>query len=246
MRLDVPGVYAQHDYRRYYPEGAVEAHVVGFAGVESTGQEGIEKVDDALLTGGDSSRRVLRNARGQVIETLSIQRPVRGKGVPLSVDQPIQYTTFSALHDAVERTHAHSGSAIVLDAHTGEILALANWPSFDPNRRTGRTGTAVRNHAVTDVFERGSVMKPLTIALALQHGDHSSRSLVPTGGGRLRLDGAVIHDDKNFGTLTVSGVLQKSSNIGTTKDCPADAAARHVDELALVQIEIWPQSAHQI
>jgi cell division protein FtsI (penicillin-binding protein 3) len=217
IRLDVPGVYAQRDYRRYYPEGAIAAPVVGFAGVEGTGQEGIEKVDNARLTGSDGSRRVLRNAGGQVIDTLSLKQPMRGKDVTLSIDQPIQYATFSALRAAVERTNAHSGSAIVLDAHTGEILAMANWPSFDPNLRTGRTGAAVRNHAVTDVFEPGSVMKPLTIALALQRGDVSARSLVPTDGGRLRLDGAVIHDDKNFGTLTVSGVLQKSSNIGTTK-----------------------------
>ncbi|MGF6371933.1 cell division protein FtsI (penicillin-binding protein 3) [Paraburkholderia sp. RAU6.4a] len=217
MLLDVPGVYAQPDYRRYYPEGSIVAHVTGFAGVDGNGLEGIEKVDNRLLTGRNGSRRVLRNARGQVIETLALQPPVAGEDVQLTIDQPIQYATFKALGDAVERTDAHSGSAIVLDAHTGEILAMANWPSFDPNTRRGRAGDAVRNHAVTDVFEPGSVMKPLTIALALQRNEVSPRSVVPTNGGRLRLDGAVIHDDKDFGTLTVSGVLQKSSNVGTTK-----------------------------
>lgn len=217
MLLDVPGVYAEPDYRRYYPEGSIVAHVTGFAGVDGNGLEGIEKVDNRLLTGRDGSRRVLRNARGQVIDTLALQRPVAGRDVTLTIDQPIQFSTFRALQDAVERTDAHSGSAIVLDAHTGEILAMANWPSFDPNTRSKRAGDAVRNRAVADVFEPGSVMKPVTIALALQRNEVSPRSVVPTNGGRMRLDGVVIHDDRDFGTLTVSGVVQKSSNVGTTK-----------------------------
>ena len=217
MLLDVPGLYAEPDYRRYYPEGSIVAHVTGFAGVDGNGLEGIEKVDNRQLTGRNGSRRVLRNARGQVIDTLALQRPIAGKDVTLTIDQPIQFATFRALQDAVERTNAHSGSAIVLDAHTGEILAMANWPSFDPNTRSKRAGDAVRNRAVADVFEPGSVMKPVTIALALQRNDVSPHSVVPTNGGRLRLDGVVIHDDRNFGTLTVSGVVQKSSNVGTTK-----------------------------
>lgn len=216
MLLNVPGVYTQPDYRRYYPEGSIAAQVTGFAGVDGNGLEGIEKVDNRLLTGHNGSRRVLRNARGQVIETLALQPPIAGDDVTLSIDQPIQFATFRALREAVERTHAHSGSAIVLDVHTGEILAMANWPSFDPNGGRG-AGDAIRNRAVTDVFEPGSVMKPVTIALALQRNDVSPRSIVPTNGGRLRLDGAVIHDDRNFGTLTVSSVVQKSSNVGTTK-----------------------------
>jgi cell division protein FtsI (penicillin-binding protein 3) len=217
MLLGVPGVYAQPDYRRYYPEGSIVAQVTGFAGVDGSGLEGIEKVDNRLLTGHNGSRRVLRNARGQVVDTLAMQPPVAGKDVTLSIDQPIQFATFRALREAVERTDAHSGSAIVLDVHTGEILAMANWPSFDPNSSRRSTDDAMRNRAVTDVFEPGSVMKPVTIALALQRDDVSPRSVVPTNGGRLRLDGAVIHDDRNFGTLTVSGVVQKSSNVGTTK-----------------------------
>jgi cell division protein FtsI (penicillin-binding protein 3) len=216
MLLDVPGVYSQPDYRRYYPEGSIVAQVTGFAGVDGNGIEGIEKVDNRLLTGHNGSRRVLRNARGQAIETLALQHPVVGGDVTLSIDQPIQFATFRALREAIERTDAHSGSAIVLDVHTGEILAMANWPSFDPNGGGG-AGDAMRNRSVTDVFEPGSVMKPVTIALALQRNDVSPRSVVPTNGGRLRLDGVVIHDDRNFGTLTVSGVVQKSSNVGTTK-----------------------------
>ncbi|MFM0418827.1 peptidoglycan D,D-transpeptidase FtsI family protein [Paraburkholderia aromaticivorans] len=217
MLLDVPGVYAQPDYRRYYPEGSIAAHVTGFAGVDGNGLEGIEKIDNRLLTGRNGSRRVLRNAHGQVIDTLALQHAVAGHDVTLTIDQPIQFATFKALQDAVERADAHSGSAVVLDAHTGEILAMANWPSFDPNGRRRGAGSELRNRAVADVFEPGSVMKPVTVALALQRNDVSPQSVVPTNGGKLRLDGVVIHDDKNFGTLTVSGVVQKSSNVGTTK-----------------------------
>ncbi|MEW9585057.1 peptidoglycan D,D-transpeptidase FtsI family protein [Paraburkholderia sp. DGU8] len=217
LLLDVPGVHAQPDYRRYYPEGNIVAPVTGFASVDGLGLEGIEKAGDRLLTGLDGSRRVLRNARGQVVDTLALQHAVAGKDVTLTIDQPIQFATFKALQDTVERVDAHSGSAVVLDAHTGEILAMANWPSFDPNSRRRRAGDDVRNHAATDVFEPGSVMKPVTVALALQRNAVSPGSMVPTNGGTLRLDGAVIHDDRNFGTLTVSAVVQKSSNVGTAK-----------------------------
>ena len=224
MRLGVPGVCAQPDYRRFYPEGNIVAQVTGFAGVDGSGLEGIEKIDDSVLTGRDGSHRVLRNAGGQVIDTLGLRAPAAGKDVKLTIDQPIQYATFKALREAVQRTDARSGSAVVLDAHTGEILAMANWPSFDPNSRARRAGNAVRNHAVTNVFEPGSVMKPVTIALALQRNAVSPESLVPTDGGKLHLDGAVIHDDRDFGTLTVGGVVQKSSNVGDTRGpCVADA-----------------------
>ncbi|MFP3558266.1 penicillin-binding protein 2 [Paraburkholderia sp. SIMBA_049] len=217
ITLDIPGVYSQPDYRRYYPEANAAAHVTGFSSVDGIGQEGMEKVGDHLLAGVDGSRRVLRNAHGQAIETLAVKHPRPGKDIRLSIDEPIQYATFKAVKAAVDRTGAKAGSAIVLDAHTGEILALANWPTFDPNRRRGRVGAQVRNRALTDVFEPGSVLKPLTIALALQRGIVTPRSVVSTGGGRLLLDHAVIHDDKDFGTLTVSQVIQKSSNVGTTK-----------------------------
>jgi len=137
--------------------------------------------------------------------------------VKLSFDQPIQYAAFKALEVAVKKSGARSGSAIVRDAHTDEILAMTNWPSYDPNSNIARTGRAMRNRAVTDVFEPGSVMKPFTVALALQQHRVTPNSIVPTDGGHLRLDGATIHDDKTFGTLTVTGVVQKSSNVGTTK-----------------------------
>lgn len=217
MRLDVPGLSMQEDYRRYYPEGEIAAQITGFTGAEGNGQEGLERFAETTLRGADGHRRVLRNARGQVIDTLDTTPPRNGQDLTLSIDRPIQYAAFKALQSAVERSHARSGSAIVLDAHTGEILAMANWPSYDPNQHTRRTGMAVRNRAVADIFEPGSVMKPLTIALALQQHRITPDTIVPTDGGHLRLDGRTIHDDKNFGTLTTAGVIQKSSNVGTTK-----------------------------
>ncbi|WP_175690652.1 peptidoglycan D,D-transpeptidase FtsI family protein [Burkholderia anthina] len=217
MQLDIPGLYTERDYRRFYPEGSIAAHVTGFAGVDGKGQEGIERVDNGLLTGMDGQRRVLRNARGEIIDTLDFTAPKPGQDLRLSIDRSIQYSAFKALQEAVKRTGAKAGSAIVIDAHTGEILALANWPTYDPNARSARSGLHVRNRAVTDVFEPGSVLKPLTIALALQRGVVTPGTIVPTDGGRLSFDHAVIHDDKNFGTLTVSQVIQKSSNVGTSK-----------------------------
>lgn len=217
MQLAVPGLFAQEDYRRSYPEGNSVAHVVGFAGVDGIGQEGMEKVRNGDLRGIDGTRRVVRNARGQVIETLATVPPHNGRDVTLAIDQRIQHAAFKELRAAVVKTQARSGSAIVLDAHTGEVLAMTNFPSYDPNVRGDRSGGAMRNRAVTDVFEPGSVMKPFTMALALQKHRITPATVVPTGGGRLRLDGVTIHDDKDFGTLTVPGVLQKSSNVGTTK-----------------------------
>jgi len=217
MQLGIPGLDAERDYRRFYPEGQITAHVTGFAGIDGRGQEGIERVDDRILTGIDGSRRVLRDARGDIIDTLGVVEPKPGKDIRLSIDRSIQFAAFKAVRDAVRRTHAKAGSAVVLDAHTGEILAMVNWPTYNPNRREGRTGAQIRNRAVTDVFEPGSVLKPLTIALALQRHIVTPNTLVSTDGGSLRLDHAVIHDDGDFGVLTVSQVIQKSSNIGTTK-----------------------------
>jgi cell division protein FtsI (penicillin-binding protein 3) len=217
MQLGIPGLYAERDYRRFYPEGQIAAQVTGFAGVDGKGQEGIERIDNAILTGIDGSRRVLRNARGQIIDNLDFVEPKPGQDIRLSIDRSIQFAAFKAVRDAVRRTDAKAGSAVVLDAHTGEILAMANWPTYDPNQRAARSGRQIRNRAVTDVFEPGSVLKPLTIALALQRGIVTPNSIVTTDGGRLRLDRAVIHDDADFGVLTVSQVIQKSSNVGTTK-----------------------------
>ncbi|WP_309932353.1 penicillin-binding protein 2 [Caballeronia sp. LZ032] len=217
LRLGVPGLFAQDEFLRSYPEGEIAAQVTGFTGTGGRGQEGMERVAEKTLRGEDGQRRVLRNAHGEIIETLASRPPHNGADLRLSISRPVQFAAFKALKAAVQRTDARSGSAIVMDAHTGEILAMANWPSYDPNERAARSGMAMRNRAVTDIFEPGSVMKPLTIALALQQHRIAPDTVVPTDGGRLRLDGRTIHDDKNFGTLTTTGVVQKSSNVGTTK-----------------------------
>lgn len=217
MQLDLPGVYASKGYRRFYPESAIAANVVGFTGIDGRGQEGIERVANSRLSGVDGWRRALHNARGDIIASLAHSAPRNGADIQLTLDSPVQYAAYRALQDTVQRFDAQSGSAIVLDAHTGEILAMANWPSFDPNSRVRTGGLQMRNRAVTDVFEPGSVMKPLTIALALQQGRITPDSIVTTDHGRIQLDGATIHDDADFGTLTVAGVIEKSSNVGTTK-----------------------------
>ncbi|EKS71782.1 MULTISPECIES: peptidoglycan D,D-transpeptidase FtsI family protein [Caballeronia] len=177
----------------------------------------MERVAEKALRGEDGQRRVLRNARGEIIDMLASRPPRNRADLRPSISRPIQYAAFKALKVAVEHTDARSGSAIVMDAHTGEILAMANWPSYNPDERAARSGMAMRNRAVSDVFKPGSVMKPLTIALALEEHRITPDTIVPTDGGRLRLDGRTIHDDKNFGTLTTTGVVQKSSNVGTTK-----------------------------
>lgn len=217
MRLNMPGVFEQKDYRRFYPESSVTANVVGFTGIDGHGQEGIEFAAERQLRGINGWRRTLHDARGEIIANLAQSAPRNGMDLRLSLDLRVQYAAYRALQDAVTHSGARSGSAIVLDAHTGEILAMANWPSFDPNSRLRSSGLAMRNRAVTDVFEPGSVMKPITIALALQEQRITPNSVVTTDDGRLRLDGVTIHDDADFGTLTVAGVIKKSSNVGTTK-----------------------------
>jgi cell division protein FtsI (penicillin-binding protein 3) len=236
LRLNLPGVAATTAYRRFYPESAVTANVVGFTNIDGRGQEGIERQADSRLAGVDGWQRNLHNARGEVIATLAHAAAHDGAQLQLSLDSPVQFAAYRALQHAVKQFDARSGSAIVLDARTGEILAMANWPSFDPNTRTRRSGLAMRNRAVTDVFEPGSVMKPLTIALALQENRVTPDSIVTTGHGRLLLDGATIHDDADFGTLTVAGVIQKSSNVGTTKIAlmmPAQDMWRNFQRLGL-------------
>ncbi|WP_176079868.1 peptidoglycan D,D-transpeptidase FtsI family protein [Paraburkholderia tropica] len=217
MQLDLPGIYAQTGYRRFYPESAVAANVVGFTGIDGRGQEGVERAANISLAGVNGWRHDLHNARGDVIATLAKSTPQDGVDVKLSLNSAVQYAAYAALQQTVNRFDARSGSAIVIDAHTGEILAMANWPSFDPNTRARRSGLAMRNRAVTDVFEPGSVLKPLTIALALQESRVTPDSIVTTDHGQLQLDGATIHDDADFGTLTVAGVIEKSSNVGTSK-----------------------------
>ncbi|QHI99647.1 penicillin-binding protein 2 [Xylophilus rhododendri] len=216
--LHVPGLYERTDYKREYPSGEGDAHVVGFANVENIGQEGMELSLNQRLAGTSGSRRVIKDRIGRIVDDIGEEvPPVDGQDVALSIDDRIQFIAYQKLRDAVVANKAHAGSVVVVDAHTGELLAMANYPSFDPNDRGHLTGEQLRNRAMTDVFEPGSTMKPLTVATALQLGRVQPNTIIDTNPGSVVVTGATIHDDANFGVLTVQGVIQKSSNVGATK-----------------------------
>ena len=218
MALNIPGLYQRDEYKRFYPEGEITAHLVGFTNVEDEGQEGIELGDQRILAGMSGMRHVIKDRMGRIIEDVDEQvSPHNGKDVALSIDSKIQYIAYANLKAAVEKFKAKAGAAMVVDVRTGEVLALVNYPTYNPNDRSHLTGEELRNRILTDVFEPGSIMKPFTISLALDLHRVSPNTLVDTGNGRFTLDGAPITDDSGFGVLTVSGVIQKSSNIGATK-----------------------------
>jgi len=215
--LDIPGIYQRTEYERFYPEGEITAHLVGFTNVEDEGQEGIELSEQKKLAGVSGSRRVIKDRMGRTIEDVDeLAMPRNGQDLSLSLDSKIQYITYTELKAAVEEHHAAAGAAMVIDTHTGEVLALANYPTYNPNDRSHLTGEQLRNRALTDTFEPGSIMKPISISLALDLHRITPDTLVNTN-GKFTLDGATITDDGNYGTLTIGGVIQKSSNIGTTK-----------------------------
>lgn len=215
--LGIQGIFDIPEYKRRYPEGEMTAQLVGFAGMTGTGEDGVELAQDMRLKAVDGTKVVVRDRVGHVVEDLGYMKgPHPGVDVQLALNGRIQYSAFNALRSAVVNSNAESGSAIVVDGHTGEVLALANYPSYDPNDRSMLRGPALRNRAVTDVFEPGSIMKPLTVSAALDLRRIAPDSLVETN-RTFSLDGATITDDANFGTLTVAGVIQKSSNIGATK-----------------------------
>ncbi|MCD0501857.1 peptidoglycan D,D-transpeptidase FtsI family protein [Bordetella petrii] len=216
-KLDVPGIHQQPETRRYYPDGEVTAHLVGFTSIEDKGQEGVELTFDDLLSGTPGSRRVIKDRLGRVIEDVqAVTLPVNGRDLHLSIDTRLQYLVYRELNDAVERHQASAASAIIMDVHTGEILALASLPTFDPNRRETFHTPNLRNRAITDTFEPGSIMKPFTAALALDLGRINTSTQFETGNGAFRYQGNTIHDVSRNGTLTVGGVLRRSSNIGMT------------------------------
>jgi len=216
--LALPGIHHQREYRRYYPAGEVTAHMLGFTGVDDRGQEGIELAFDAQLSGKPGSRRVIKDRLGRIVEDVeSIKPPQDGKDITLALDAKVQYLAFSHLKQALAEHKAKAGGVVVLDARTGEVLALANLPAYNPNNRLKLTGAQLRNRALTDVFEPGSTMKPFTVALALEKGRFRSDSPIQTAPGRLTIGNATIHDAHPHGLLTVAQVIQKSSNVGTAK-----------------------------
>lgn len=216
--LNIKGIYQRKEYKRQYPEGEAAAHVVGFTNVEDNGQEGIELAFNKDLAGKTGSRRVIKDRLGRVVEGVGEQvPPVDGKDIQLSVDSKVQFFAYQKLRDAVTMHKAKAGSVVVLDAITGEILALANYPSYVPDKRQNLTGEQLRNRAMTDVFEPGSTMKPITIGMALEAGRIKPQTVIDTSPGRYSLGGFTISDTHNYGSLTVEGVIQKSSNIGALK-----------------------------
>lgn len=216
--IGIKGIYQRKEYKRQYPEGETTAHVVGFTNVEDRGQEGIELAFNKDLAGKAGSRRVIKDRLGRVVEDVGEQMPpVEGKDIQLSIDSKVQFFAYQKLRDAVIARKAKAGSVVVLDSTTGEVLALVNYPSYVPDRRKNLTGEQLRNRALTDTFEPGSTMKPITVAMALEAGRIKPQTIIETGPGRYSLGGFTISDTHNYGTLTVEGVIQKSSNVGALK-----------------------------
>jgi cell division protein FtsI (penicillin-binding protein 3) len=218
MKLGIKGLNEQNEYRRYYPGGEVTAQIIGFTGDKDLGQEGIELAQQPWLGGTPGSRRVIINRRGDIVEDVAaIRAPQAGRDIALSIDSRLQYLAFRELKAGIERTRAKAGGLCILDATTGEILALANWPTYNPNRRDTVARDRMRNRALTDTFEPGSTMKPFTIAAALEAGKVRPDTVIHTEAGALTIGPNTIHDAHRAGPLTVAQVIQKSSNIGAAK-----------------------------
>lgn len=214
--LKLRGIHQDKEYRRFYPAAEMAAHVVGFTGVDGKGLEGIELALQGELAGVDGQRTVIRDRRGEVVEDAGARRPARdGRDVVLALDSKIQYIAHTQLRQAVAEHRARAGSIVVLDARSGEVLALANWPTYNPNNRAALSGGQLRNRAVTDTFEPGSTLKPFTVALALDKGRFRFNTPIDTAAGRLAIGRATISDAHRHGVLSVAQVLQKSSNVGT-------------------------------
>jgi cell division protein FtsI (penicillin-binding protein 3) len=216
-RLEIPGIGLNNEYRRHYPEGEAMAHVIGFTNVEDRGQEGIELARDEDLAAQTGKRRVVVDRLGRIVNDIAIlQFPQNGQDLQLSIDSKVQYIAYNALKSAVEKHKAKAGGAVVLDVRTGEILALANWPSYNPNLRKALTGEQLRNRVLTDTFEPGSTIKPFPVALVMEQGKVQADTNMVIG-QKLLIGPKPITDAHLHGMLTVSQVIQKSSNIGTAK-----------------------------
>ncbi|WP_299514110.1 penicillin-binding protein 2 [uncultured Limnohabitans sp.] len=218
LDLGIKGVFDIKEYKRVYPEGEASAHVVGFTNVEDKGQEGVELVFQKQLAGQAGSRRVIKDRLGRVVEAVGeTVQPEDGQDLQLSIDSKVQFYAYQTLRDAITEHKAKAGSVVVLDTQTGEILALANYPSYSPDKRVNLSGEQLRNRALTDTFEPGSTMKPFTVALALEKGLVKPETQIQTAPGRINITGSTISDAHPHGLLTVNEVIQKSSNVGTVK-----------------------------
>jgi len=217
-KLDIEGIDTRKEYKRFYPQGEVTTHVVGFTNVEDVGQESMELAQQKSLVGTPGTRRVIKDRLGHIVEDIGAKHePHDGKDLTLSIDSKIQYIAFTQLKAAVEKFRAKAGGAVVLDVHTGEVLALANYPSYDPNDRRALTGAQLRNRVMTDSFEPGSTLKPITVALALDTNRVKPSTLIDTGNGRFTIIDRTISDTKAHGVIDVHKIIETSSNIGTSK-----------------------------
>lgn len=218
LALGISGVYAQQEYRRFYPAGEVAAHLVGFTNVDDKGQEGLELAFNKWLTGEAGKKQVLKDLRGRTFKDVSlISEASAGNDIALSIDMRLQYLAYRELKEAVKAHKAKSGSVVLLDAKTGEVLAMVNQPSFNPNDRSGLKVSALRNRAMTDQFEPGSTMKPLTVMAAIETGRFSPTTKIDTNPGFLRVGRKTLLDPVNYGVMDVGKILQKSSQVGITK-----------------------------
>lgn len=218
LALNIKGIYHIKEYKRLYPEGEAAAHIVGFTNVEDQGQEGVELVFQKQLAGKAGSRRVIKDRLGRVVEAVGETiAPEDGQDLQLSVDSKVQFFAFQKLREAVEENKAKAGSVVVLDSQSGEVLALANYPSYAPDKRVNLSGEQLRNRALTDTFEPGSTMKPFTVSLALEKGIVKPETPIQTAPGKITITGSTISDAHPHGVLTVNEVIQKSSNVGTVK-----------------------------
>jgi cell division protein FtsI (penicillin-binding protein 3) len=216
--LSLSGVHRQREYRRYYPSGEVSAHVVGFTNVDDVGQEGLELSFDEQLRGADGRKRVIRDRLGRTIETVELMRaPRSGRDLVTTIDRRIQYLAHRALKSAVKRHRAKAGSIVVLDSRSGDVLAMANEPAYNPNNGAERTGERFRNRAVTDVFEPGSTVKPFIVATALETGWVSPDTRLDTRPGLFRVGKYTVRDLRNYGIIDIRTVIKKSSNVGASK-----------------------------
>lgn len=217
-RLDIPGVEFKTEYRRYYPSAEVTAHLVGFTGIDDKGLEGVERAFDSFLTGQPGSKKVVVDLYRRVVEERGIlAQAEQGNDLQLSIDSRIQSTAYKELKKAVLQNGAKGGSVVVVDVETGEVLAMASQPSFNPNRSDSRFPEFTRNRSITDLFEPGSTAKPFTVVSALASGKFSTNSKIDTSPGRMKLGYAWVRDPRNYGVLDLDGIIKKSSNMGVAK-----------------------------
>jgi len=218
VSLNLPGVSLQREYKRFYPAGGEVAQLLGFTGADDNGQEGLELALHTQLGGKPGKKRVIKDRRGRIVEDVdSLLLPKPGSDITLSLDGRLQYLAYRELEAAVKRHHAKAGALVMLDAQSGEVLALANYPSYNPNNRSNVSVSAMRNRAIIDLFEPGSTMKPFAVATAIEQGEVHADTVIDVEHGEMKIGKRVIHDSHPESVLTVAQIIQKSSNVGAAK-----------------------------